>query len=169
MSLLTKVSTFLALLTVTACTVTPILETGSHEHTPHEGVITPFNAKQVQVGFAELKLHDDKGDLELWLTKDIAGTKPFDLPLNSSIKVLFSNLGQKKVLLSVRNTTTNEDEEGNGNIRQNKTNYFIFPGKTGSDASFLMGSDFATKAIISFEADGILYTTPPFELYPHTH
>ena len=184
MSILTKASTLLALLIITGCTVQEPKQTKydhphshaahkhattGHHHAPHMGIVIPFYAKQANVGFAELKLHDDKGDLELWLTKNEAGTKPFDLPLNSAIKVSFLNLDTKGVELHIRNNKKNEDEEGKGNIRNNKTNYFIFPGNTGNDASFLMGKDFTAETIISFKADGTSYTTNPFKLYPHTH
>lgn len=176
MSKLTKFTPLIALLVITGCTAQkPILDKHSHDHgnahdhTPHAGVMVPFYSKHVEAGFTELKLHDDKGDLELWLTKNKAGTEPFDLPLDSTIKISFPNLDQREVELHIRNSEKNEDEEGRGNIRNNKTNYFIFPGKTGNDASFLIGKNFAAEAIISFEVDGIPYTTDQFELYPHTH
>jgi hypothetical protein len=170
MSLVTKVSILLALLAIAGCTAQkPIVETHSHDHAPHAGIVVPFNTTHVEAGFAELKLHDDKGDLELWLTRNIAGTEPFDLPLNSKIKISFPNIDQKEIALHIRNSEKNEDEENNGNIRNNKTNYFIFPGKTGGDAAFLIGKDFITEAVIFFEANGILYTTDVFELHPHTH
>ncbi len=144
-----------------------------HSHdsskTPNMGILAPFSSGEEQRGVAELKLHDDKGDLELWLTGDEAGTQPFDLPLDSVITVSFSNLEKKTVELEIRNREKNEDEAGKGNIRSEKTNYFIFPGDTGADASFLVGKDFVTEVTLSFTADGVLYTTDPFELRPHTH
>ena len=44
----------------------------AHEdtHGPHDGVTTGFADG---MGHLELKLHDDKGDLELWLYRDDAG------------------------------------------------------------------------------------------------
>ncbi len=141
----------------------------NHEHTPHAGVIAPFMSDEMQTGFAELKLHDDKGDLELWLTTDKDGKQPFDLPLTSVIIVTFPELNNKWVQLRVRNSQTNEDEYGKANIRNGKTNYFIFPGETGADAKFLMGVDFATKATITFEAEGKIHNTKSFILSPHVH
>ncbi len=141
----------------------------SHSHTLHDGIVVPLFSAQQHVGFAELKLHDDKGDLELWLTKDEAGGNPFDLPLNSEIAVSLSKPGTKSVALRVRNIEMNEDEEGKGNIRDSKTNYFIFPGDTGADAAFLMGKDFASETVISFVVGGVRYTTGTFKLRPHTH
>ena len=135
-----------------------------HDHTPHHGIVVPLES-----GFAELKLHDDKGDLELWLTRDEAGSKPLDLPLDAEISVTFPDLDQKQVSLQVRNREKNEDEDGKANLRSGKTNYFIFPGDTGADASFLLGKDFVSEAVIKVSADGKTYETAPFELRPHTH
>lgn len=139
-----------------------------HGHTPHHGIVLPVYVNNKVMAYAEIKLHDDKGDLELWLTRDEAGTQPLDLPLNAKIKVAFLTL-DKKVALRVRNKANNEDEHGKGNIRNRKTNYFIFPGKTGQDARFLMGKQFKTDAILSFSANGRTYLSDPFKLYPHTH
>ena len=140
-----------------------------HNHTLHDGIVVPLFSAQQRVGFAEFKLHDDKGDLELWLTKDAAGGNPLDLPLNSEITVLLPELGTKAVALRVRNIEQNEDEDGKGNIRGSKTNYFIFPGDTGADATFLMGKGFVANTAISFVAGGVRYTTEAFKLRPHIH
>jgi hypothetical protein len=140
-----------------------------HGHARHHGIAVPLYSGQQQAEFAELKLHDDKGDLELWLTKDDAGGDPFDLSLDSEITVSFPKLEAKTVALWVRNSEKNEDEDGKGNIRDSKTNYFIFPGDTEADAAFLIGKDFASSVVISFVAGDVKYTTEPFELRPHTH
>lgn len=140
-----------------------------HSHALHHGMVLPlFSAKQ-HVGYAELKLHDDKGDLELWVTEDKAGQHPIDLPLDAEISVSFPELAYKTVTLKVRNTERNEDEDGKGNIRTNMTNYFIFPGDTGADATFLMGKEFASDTVIYFETEGTKYWTGTFKLRPHTH
>ncbi len=147
----------------------------SHEHGDthgsalHHGIVVPLFSAQQQVGFAELKLHDDKGDLELWVTKDEVGSNPIDLPLNAQIAVAFPQLATQQVTLRVRNMAQNEDEDGKANIRANKTNYFIFPGDTGADASFLMGKAFSAETVISFEVGGVTYSTAAFTLRPHTH
>jgi len=139
-----------------------------HAHTPNDGAMAPFTDGLEQVGFLELKLHDDKGDLELWLTKDGKGTVPFDLPLETTLKVSFPDLEQDSVTLQVRNTEKNEDEGGTPTIRDQKTNYFIFPGDTGVDATFLMGTEFSTNVVVSFSVDGTNYVSAPFKLVPHT-
>lgn len=145
----------------------------THEHThsgsSHHGIVVPLFSDQQHVGYAEIKLHDDKGDLELWLTKNKTKGTPIDLPLDSNITVSFQKLDTKAVALRIRNLEKNEDEDGKGNIRDNKTNYFIFPGDTGADATFLIGKGFSTETVISFEVDGVRYTTNTFELQPHTH
>lgn len=188
MSALTKSVFLLALLfSIAGCTLKQGGSTYSHEHShdhvynyghthehthsgsSHHGIVVPLFSAQQPIGFAEIKLHDDKGDLELWLTKDKTGSSPFDLPLNSEIAVSFEQLDTQSVALRIRNIDKNEDEDGKGNIRNKKTNYFIFPGETGADATFLIGKGFSTETIISFVVDGVTYTTNTFKLQPHTH
>ncbi|MDC0087955.1 hypothetical protein OAI07_00270 [Akkermansiaceae bacterium] len=139
-----------------------------HDHTPHLGTLAPFHSTNGQSGFVELKLHDDKGDLELWLTEDKAGKKPFNLPLDTVISVTFLE-SDKTVQLLVRNREKNEDESGNPTISDGKTNYFIFPGDTGADPSFLLGKHFSSNTVLSFSSPDSQHATPPFVLRPHTH
>ncbi|MCG8586221.1 MAG: hypothetical protein MI757_16055 [Pirellulales bacterium] len=120
-------------------------------------------------GFVELKLHDDKGDLELWLARDQLITQPIDVPSNSEIQISFLNIDGKTVVLRVRNDDQNEDEDGTPNMRNGKTNYFIFPGDSGQDASWLMGADFKSAVQVTFSADGKTYTSEEFALVPPTH
>jgi hypothetical protein len=132
---------------------------------PQTGRLVPLqNATGTLVAWAELKLHDDKGDLELWIGSDPRLAKPFDLPLATVATVAFPKLN-KSVTLKVRNSQSNEDENVKPNIRDGKTNYFIFPGETGADAAWLKGANFSSEAKITL---GEL-TTPVFKLIPHTH
>ena len=140
-----------------------------HHHTPHLGEMAEFYNGDKAAGTAELKLHDDKGDLELWLTKDKAGKVPFDLPLDTVITVTFPKLDNKTVELRVRNKDKNEDEDGKGNIRESATNYFIFPGDTGADASFLVGKEFKSEVILNFKVGDSTHSTKSFVLKPHVH
>lgn len=140
----------------------------SHSHTPHDGIVKPFADSTKLAGYLELKLHDDKGDLELWLN-DWRKNKLFNIPLNSEIKVEFPDLNNKVAVLRVRNKNKNEDESGRGNIIKGKTNYFVFPGKTRESAEFLVGKGFSSKVIVSFVVNGELYSSDPFILTPHTH
>ncbi len=148
------------------------LDGHGHEHgaTPHEGVIAAFKGSDGAIaGHLELKLHDDKGDLELWIAKDAKITQPFDLPLDATIHVEFIDVGNRKVELRVRNAVKNEDEDGTANVRDGKTNYFIFPGETGADAKWLMGVKFASIVRLMFKANGKALTSEEFMLVPHTH
>lgn len=143
---------------------------GDHgEHGPHDGMVAAFMGPDgKEAGHIELKLHDDKGDLELWIATDDGITKPFDLPLDATIAVAFPSMS-KDVTLAVRNKDQNEDEDGAATVRDGKTNYFIFPGDTGADAAWLVGKDFKARVTVSFTLDGTAYTTKPFELVPHGH
>ncbi|WP_145248778.1 hypothetical protein [Aeoliella mucimassa] len=141
-----------------------------HAHTPHDGMVAALlNEAGSTVGFVELKLHDDKGDLELWLAKDREITQPMDLPVDTEVQVTFADFGDKTVTLSVRNKEKNEDEDGTPNLRNGKTNYFIFPGDSGQDPSWLMGKQFKSAVTVSLSADGVNYTSEQFTLVPHTH
>ena len=113
--------------------------------------------------------YDDKGDLELWLAKDAAIAAPFDLPLAATVRVQFVDVGNRTVELRVRNATKNEDEAGVANVRDGRTNYFIFPGESGADAAWLVGAKFASIVKVTFDADGRTYTSEEFMLVPHTH
>lgn len=134
---------------------------------PHTGFVVPVSGPDGAAGFAELKLHDDKGDLEIWLATDAAITAPLDLPLDAAIGVTFPEKG-KSAELRARNAEKNEDEDGNANVREGKTNYFIFPGATGADAEWLKGN-FRSQATIQFSDGGKTYSSAPFTLVPHTH
>lgn len=144
--------------------------THDHSNADSRGVIARLIGPDGKdAGFIELKLHDDKGDLELWIGQDAKITTPFDVPLDSQIKVKLTDKGNRTVDLRVRNRDKNEDEDGKPNLRNGKTNYFIFPGDSGQDASWLKGSTFTATTEVSIQADGKTYTTPNFVLRPHSH
>lgn len=148
------------------------LDGHGHEHgaTPHDGIVASFKGPDGQVaGHLELKLHDDKGDLELWIAKDSKITQPFDLPLDGSARVTFIDFQDKTVDLRVRDAAKNEDEDGKASVRDGKTNYFIFPGASGQDAAWLMGSKFQSVVRVAFTSEGRAYVSEEFILVPHTH
>jgi hypothetical protein len=148
------------------------LDGHGHEHgsTPHDGVLAALKGPDGKpAGHLELKLHDDKGDLELWLAKDEKISQPLDLPLDAVVRVVFADHANRAVELRVRNTAKNEDEEGTANVRDGRTNYFIFPGETGADAAWLKGEKFASVVRVTFTADGKEYASEEFMLVPHTH
>jgi len=142
-----------------------------HNVTPaHDGVAAPLlDTKGRVAGWLELKLHDDKGDLELWLTENGEGGGALDISLDATPVATFPGLDNRMVKLNVRNTTKNEDENGVANIRGGRTNYFIFPGGTGADASWLMGADFKSTVSVSLHGWAATLSTLPFVLVPHSH
>jgi len=142
-----------------------------HDAGASDGVIAGFTevGAEQKVGYLRLKLHDDKGDLEAWLARDADVSKPFDLPLDATLTVTFTDEDDRAVELRVRNRDQNEDEAGEPTVRDGKTNYFIFPGDTGADASWLQGADFLSTVKVAFSAEGKDYATPQFVLRPHTH
>ena len=140
-----------------------------HEHTPHDGVVAQLlDADGKAVGYTELKLHDDKGDLELWIAEDDSMRRPFALDLDLEVTVRFPG-ENKEVVLRVRDTDSNEDEDGNVNVRDGKTHYFIYPTRDDEDASWLQGADFAATAQVLFSFSGGDFASEEFELVPHTH
>ncbi len=132
---------------------------------PNDGFLHPiFDGGGKQVGTAEIKLHDDAGDIEVWLTQGGHGGEPWLLPVETSLAMDFPAI-EKQVTLAVRDNERNEDESGASTIIDGATAYFIFPGETGADASWLMGAEFAAKAELRFEEA----TTGSLILRPHVH
>ena len=132
---------------------------------PNSGFLFPvFENEGKQVGTVEIKLHDDAGDLEVWLTQGGFGGDPWRLSIDSALTLAFPAL-EKKVTLGVRDRERNEDESGASTIQDGTTHYFVFPGPREVDASWLMGPDFAAKVELSFEEA----TTGSFVLRPHIH
>mmetsp|Transcript_2998 Transcript_2998/g.9134 ORF Transcript_2998/g.9134 Transcript_2998/m.9134 type:complete len:155 (+) Transcript_2998:619-1083(+) len=117
-------------------------------------------------GFVELKLHDDLGDLELWLSAAADGS-PLDVPAGTSVTLTFASHEGKTVELRIRNDDKNEDEDGVANMRAGRTNYFIFPDKD-QDATWLKGADWRGVVEVSFESEGAWYVCPAFVLVPHS-
>lgn len=164
------------LLLLSACDKPPAppkKDTGhGHDHGPgaSAGVVARLtDPAGKDAGYVRLKLHDDKGDLEIWIAQDATISKPFDLSLDTKITVTFVDQGNRAVQLRVRNREKNEDEDGKPTARDGKTNYFIFPGDSGEDASWLKGAEFVATVKVSFESEGKAYSTPSFVLRPHTH
>jgi len=136
---------------------------------PNEGYLYPLYAEAgEQAGMVEIKLHDDAGDIEIWITRGAAG-EPWGLPLDTVASLDFEAL-ERSVSLAVREAESNEDEDGVSQIRDGLTHYFVFPGETDEDTAWLMGEEFAARAMLSFEteADGLV-RTESFILRPHVH
>lgn len=96
-------------------------------------------------------------------------SEPLDLPASTSITATFADHGDRSVQLAVRDNDQNEDEDGKANMRDGKTNYFIFPGESGQDPAFLIGEEFRSTTTLTFTSEGNTYTTPPFTSMPHSH
>ena len=121
-------------------------------------------------GHLELKLHDDAGDLELWLRRDRHGSQPLDLPLDTAIEVaLGEGEAARTVTLRVRDRETNPDEQGTPTVRDGRTHYFIYPGGSGEDASWLMGATFSSPARVTVPTPAGTFVSEPFQLVPHGH
>ena len=132
---------------------------------PNSGFLYPvFDHTGNQTGTIEIKLHDDAGDLEVWLKRGGYEGDAWRLPTATILTLDFPVL-DRNVSLAVRDQDRNEDESGASTIVDGNTNYFVFPGETKSDASWLMGADFAAKVELSFgdKSTGI------FVLRPHIH
>merc|ERR1711862_827926 len=76
----------------------------------NDGIMSVLEVDGKHVGFIELKLHDDAGDLELWICKDGAMSQPLDFPASTSITVTFATHGNRSVTLVVRDEDENKDE-----------------------------------------------------------
>jgi len=148
--------------------------------TPHnDGILSVFKAAHPPEwrGFLELKLHDDAGDLELWLYANAGNatpwqastgkSTPFDIPKETVVRLNFPSHEGKTIELRIRNADKNEDEDGKPNMRGGATNYFVFPGESGQDPEWLMGEKWRGTVSVAFEADGKSYASDPFVLVPH--
>ena len=132
---------------------------------PNSGFLFPvFNGEGKQVGTTEIKLHDDAGDIEIWLKRGGYDGEPWRLPIDTILTLEFGGI-EKEVSLAVRDRVRNEDESGATTIYEGTTDYFVFPGETQENADWLMGSEFAAKVELSF-GDA---TTGIFVLRPHVH
>jgi len=69
--------------------------------------------------------------------------------------------------LKVRNDDKNEDEDDKPNMRDGMTNYFVFPGDSDQDPSFLVGEKFRSTTTLTFKCGDKTYTAPEFVLVPH--
>jgi len=120
-------------------------------------------------GFLEVKLHGDAGDMEMWLHARNEGSRPtpLDVPKETVLRLTSSSHAGKTVELRVRNMDKNEDEAGAANMRNDRTNYFIFPGESGQDPEWLKGEKWRGMVTVAFEAEGKSYGCEPFILVPH--
>lgn len=129
---------------------------------PSGGVLVELrDASGNPAGWAEVKLHGDAGDLELWLARDNRITSPLPVPVAAVAKLELSGPG-RTVELRVRDAQANKDERGRATIVDGRTHYLVFPGETGADAAWLKGEDFRSRARLTVEG-----LAAEFELKPH--
>merc|ERR1719453_321120 len=95
--------------------------------------------------------------------------EPLDLPADTTVTMTCPTHDNKSVKLNVRDNDKNEDEDGKPNMRDGKTNYFIFPGESEQDPEWLTGETFRSTTTVTFKAGDKAYTAPPFILVPHEH
>lgn len=140
-----------------------VLTSGSHS-----GVPVQLTSDRAEIVFGELKLHDDKGDLELWLARDSSGEDPFRVPVSTTI-TLEVREPERRITLAPRDTTHNKDEAGTSRIVAGQTDYFVFPGESGADAAWLQGREFIAEVRLSSEISGTRFTSGWITLVPHHH
>lgn len=135
---------------------------------PNDGIVGKLRQAGNNAGWIEVKLHDDEGDIEVWLAHDRTMQQPLDLPLDTTITIAFAEQA-REIHLAVRDRETNPDEDGNPTIRNGRTNYFIFPGDTGADPSWLKGEEFRATITVTIPTDQGAITSEAFPLVPHAH
>jgi hypothetical protein len=129
---------------------------------PSGGVLVELrDASGNPAGWAEVKLHGDAGDLELWLARDNRISSPLPVPVAAVAKLELSGPG-RTVELRARDAQANKDERGRVTVSDGRTHYLVFPGETGADASWLKGEDFRSPARLTVEG-----LTAEFDLKPH--
>lgn len=99
---------------------------GASVEGPHHGLITPFHGEGLS-GWAELKLHAEGGILECWLARDRKLQNPYDLPLDTTLKLEYIVRGES-LSFKVRDVEQNPSLDGLPNIRDGATNYFLTRG-----------------------------------------
>lgn len=131
---------------------------------PSGGVLAELrDAAGNPAGWAEVKLHGDAGDLELWLARDRRITVPLAVPAAAVAKLELAGPG-RAAELRARDTVANKDERGRATLADGRTHYLVYPGETGADASWLKGEDFRSPAKLTVEG-----LSASFELTAHGH
>ncbi len=132
-----------------------------HDHGPNHGILVALaDAGGKAAGYAEVKLHDDEGDLEVWLYEDDHGRRPLRRPLDTTLRLV---AGERTVRLAVRDRETNPDEKGTPTIHEGATHYFV-AGAT----EWLKGHVHIMSTLHVGEGDTAL-KSKEFELHGHDH
>jgi hypothetical protein len=131
---------------------------------PSSGVLVELrDASGNPAGWAEVKLHGDTGDLELWLARDNRITSPLLVPV--AVVAKLELLGPSRAIeLRARDAQSNKDARGRVTVAEGRTHYLVFPSETGADASWLKGEDFRSRSRARLTVEGL---TAEFDLKPH--
>ena len=129
----------------------------------HGGVLTAVVVADAPCGFLEACLDGATGALEMYLTD--LDHAPLRVAQNAFFAVKVPKFG-RAVKLGLREPTENRDGSGTVTMVDGRTNYFVFPGTTGSDASWLTGLDWRASVEVRARADGRVIEAKPFVLVP---
>ncbi|MDF3129695.1 hypothetical protein P0Y35_10860 [Kiritimatiellaeota bacterium B1221] len=141
-----------------------------YDEGPHHGwMIKLYSPEGVHSGWAEVKLHDDKGDIEVRYQEVEDPAKPLLLPPETVNVLLFPEL-KLQADLFVRNLDENEDEDGVPTLMNGETHYFIFPTREDQDPKPFLGKKFASPArLLLGDPSEPQLMSPGFLLLPHVH
>ncbi|MEM0969016.1 MAG: hypothetical protein AAGJ31_06690 [Verrucomicrobiota bacterium] len=119
---------------------------------PHGGRLHPvFGEDGGQLGRAEIKLHEEAGKIEVWLTSGGFGGPVWDLSPNAKLTLTFPDLGRQIVMTGRDTGGATPVGGGKGTGRAKGTNYFVFPGEVETEDSWLEGPGFVAKAVLVLE------------------
>ena len=128
---------------------------GASVEGPHYGLITPFHGEGLK-GWAELKLHAAGGIVECWLASDQKLQNPYDLPLDTTLKLEYIVRGES-LSFKVRDIEQNPSLDGLPNIRDGATNYFLTQGA--KEGNVVLSFSSGGRGVRS----GFLYLLPAHE------
>ena len=133
---------------------------------PRGGTLVAIMDGEALSGHAEVRFHAEFGELEVWLGTDASMSSPLDVPVATVLMLRTATGDSAGTRLAVRDPERNEDEEGNVNVRDGATNYFVYPTDYSEEPSPPVGASGDTPVFIEFEAGGKTYRTSEFELVP---
>lgn len=135
---------------------------------PHGGVVAGCASPRQGGLFAEVKLHDDKGDIEVWFGEDGDFKKPYLIDPRAKVSLRFYERS-RSIDLAVRDLTSNNDETGVSRLKNGLSDYFIFPGESGSDATWLSGGEFIDEVTLTLQKSDETVHCETVTLVPHVH
>lgn len=131
---------------------------------PRGGILVAIRTGEVVSGYAEIRFHAEFGEMEAWLGTDASMSSPLDVPVATQLVMRSTAASGGETRLAVRDQERNEDEEGNVNVRDGATNYFVYPTDYSEEPARPVGASGDTPVFIEFEAGGKKYRTSEFRL-----